>query len=926
MSDSATRALEVKRMDLFRLAAGHFITKYWLWLLIGWVIVAAALRTVAPAWDDIAADGDLRFLPSDTRVATGRRALENAFPGYQFESQLVIIAAGDGKTAMAGEAVAQALDLARHLHWYVAQSAWQELDQVENASDSKAGGEESRKLSRQENFLAEIAFDNVDAVIGIDDELARFLGTSHPDFPFARIDGTYKLRSQILTLQGAESDNIEAETIEADIETAQILEEQSSAGLTQLLELPLPKWSEPVQDVWTWRDPLLGHKLLHSEELARVITLQLSTDFTSTRNVELLQRITELTEQLRDKYAPIVDTPLRIELAGSAAVGSDLIQAAAGGVRITEVVTIALVCLILIVLYQSPLLILIPMLSIALSLSISTSLIALLAQRPESSIGFLQVFTTTRIFIVVLLFGAGTDFCLFFLARNRELILAKKKLNRKQVQRSVASAWLSVHRALIASAVTTMVGLGLMWFSDFAKFQYSGPIIAIALGVTLCVCLTFTPALCVAFGRGVYWPAKLQQAGSTTPERRSVWTRIARFVTSRPKLALLSSAGCLAIPATWGFINVQHVTYDLPSELSAEAPSRRGQELAAQFFPVENANRPVTIIAELPAAIESEEALREACTALAEKLYIEGVLAVRHISDPLGDYPPGRRKGMFDRDAWRQRILKSHRLTLQRYVSSTPGFQQRVARFDVVLDASSFSVQADEIVGRIEDVLSEESERPESKWHNMTTTLTGTAVGIGDLRRVTQADQNRIRLLVTIGVWLVLLVMLRKPLLTAYLIATVLLSYLATLGITHAWFAFMMGEAYVGLDWKVPLFLFVILVAVGQDYNVYLVTRIIEETKHASSIPDAVSRALSATGGIITSCGLVMAGTFIAMTSPAILSSLSEVLPEQFGFASSLVLSGITELGFALACGVMLDTLIVRSILVPAFVVWRRKV
>jgi putative drug exporter of the RND superfamily len=164
-------------------------------------------------------------------------------------------------------------------------------------------------------------------------------------------------------------------------------------------------------------------------------------------------------------------------------------------------------------------------------------------------------------------------------------------------------------------------------------------------------------------------------------------------------------------------------------------------------------------------------------------------------------------------------------------------------------------------------------------------------------------------------------VLLRQWLLSTYLIFTVLLSYFATLGISYWVFSKIYAPDYHGMDWKVPLFLFVILVAVGQDYNVYLVTRIAEEQR-ALALKAAVRRALHLTGGIITSCGIVMAGTFVAMTSPAILQWLTGVLPHGWLADDAPVLRGITELGFALSFGVMLDTLVVRSILVPAFYVY----
>ncbi len=126
------------------------------------------------------------------------------------------------------------------------------------------------------------------------------------------------------------------------------------------------------------------------------------------------------------------------------------------------------------------------------------------------------------------------------------------------------------------------------------------------------------------------------------------------------------------------------------------------------------------------------------------------------------------------------------------------------------------------------------------------------------------------------------------------------------------------GSSFVGLDWKLPLFLFVILVAVGQDYNVYLVTRVLEEVR-GGNFNAGLRRAVARTGGIITSCGVVMAGTFLSMTSAA----WAPPLLEFFGMADPTnrppTLASITQLGFALGLGVLLDTFYVRPILVPAY-------
>jgi len=155
--------------------------------------------------------------------------------------------------------------------------------------------------------------------------------------------------------------------------------------------------------------------------------------------------------------------------------------------------------------------------------------------------------------------------------------------------------------------------------------------------------------------------------------------------------------------------------------------------------------------------------------------------------------------------------------------------------------------------------------------------------------------------------------------LCSYLIATVLLSYYATLGMTIIFFRWLYGADYLGLDWKLPLFLFVILVAIGQDYNVYLVTRILEEQKYRPGWLSALRRAVSKTGGIITACGLVMAGTFFSMTASAWFPAMKQWFGGDVD-ATVSTLRGTVELGFALGLGVLVDTFYVRTILVPSFV------
>lgn len=931
------------RASWYKLSLSKLITRYWPLVIGGWIALAMLLRTVAPAWNDIAADGDLAFLPPTVPSAVGQRELTRAFPSMGSRSAMVMVIA-NAQTPLSVGDQALAMEIARRLHWAAARNLWLKLQTSQSPIAQPrvsqramaTEGDIDYALSAADieaDVAAQNAIDNLNEAIEIEELLGRYLQSATPNVTFFRLPDAYQLRGQLLRDYGEASDQPQAAL---DLDTAALMREQQ----TPVLAEELPKWAKNIRDVWSWRHPVVGHKLGSNEAHARLINVQLGSDFTAVDNIATLSGLEHLALELREQYMPLINPATRIEWSGSAAVGADMLRAAASGVKMTESITILLVLLILAVVYRAPILIAIPLASIALSLVVATHLIALLARDPASHTGYgLSVFTTTRIFVVVLLFGAGTDFCMFLLARSRELLQARSVGSRRAWHRLVGHSWMSVHDALVASALTTVVGLALMWFSQFEKFQYSGPIIAISLLVTLCVCLTFTPALLSGIGPVAFWPRRPKgsqpngQKVTSDDEREQLafdesgsgyWEKLAGWIVARPAVALIVTLLVLAIPAGYGLTRLGRVTYDLTEELSASAPSRRGARLISQYLPTQDGS-PLMVLLIRDEPFASDDELRAACDSLSATLYVDGVDSVRSLTDPLGDYPPGKRMGLFDKDAWRRRVL--NRIARERYVSNVDTMQLRAARFDVVLSDNPFSLEAGATLKRVHAALAQELSQPQSPWHGAQMTTTGTTVGITDLRHITQSDQQRIQILVTIGVWLVLVVLLRQWVLSTYLIFTVLLSYFATLGITYATFAALYAPDYSGLDWKVPLFLFVILVAVGQDYNVYLVTRIFEEQrrlgKASGARREAVKRALQMTGGIITSCGFVMAGTFIAMTGPAILLWLSPSLPMGWVDPNTPVLRGMTELGFALALGVLLDTLIVRTILVPAFMVLR---
>jgi RND superfamily putative drug exporter len=653
-----------------------------------------------------------------------------------------------------------------------------------------------------------------------------------------------------------------------------------------------------IEDVWTHDMQVIGEKLKSPDGRAVLIALQMQGEFMAVENIRVLDRVSTVLQEVRE--AEEYPAGLQLGITGSAAVGGDMLGSAAESVRNTELTTVLVIVAILLAVYRAPMLVIVPLAAITVSVVVGTSVLALLTQLnrlPAMEWWDFKVFTTTRIFIIVILFGSGTDFCLFLIARYRE------ELQRGVEQReALASAMAGVGEALVGSAATTIVGLSMMFFADFGKFRDSGPAIAVCLAVTLAACLTLAPALLQATRHYVFWPSQLTPAMAQTgrSEHRGpplgtfdFWARISQLVIRRPGLVLVASVGLL-MPLAAAGLSVE-ITYDLLNEMRAARPSVAGSELLRKHFPAGETG-PVTVLVQRPDAnFRTTEGRNEVADLTAEFLTLDGVEAVRSLTQPFG-HAIGGLGSILGGGAARVLAANTSRAR-DTYATPVEALAGSVARFDLILAEEPFSREAAERLSEIERHLAQmQHENP--AWREASFFFTGTTSATRDLQRVTTSDQIRIQRLVVLAVLAVLLVLLRQPLVCVYLILSVLFSYYVTLGATELVFEWLYRESFTGLDWKVPLFLFVILIAVGEDYNIYLMTRVIEEQERHGPIR-GLERAIARTGGIITSCGIIMAATFISMATGT--------------------LRGMQELGFALSLGVLLDTLVVRPVLVPAF-------
>jgi RND superfamily putative drug exporter len=439
--------------------------------------------------------------------------------------------------------------------------------------------------------------------------------------------------------------------------------------------------------------------------------------------------------------------------------------------------------------------------------------------------------------LTVLVVGAGTDYALLLVARYREEL-------RRHEDRHEAMAY-ALHRAspaIVASAATVAVGMLCLMLAQMNSTAGLGPVLAIGVGVTLVVMLTLLPALLVVVGRWIFWP-KRPAFGSEEPTAFGFWARVGQRISVRPRTVWVGTAVVLLV-ACLGMFKLDTGGLSSSEQYTKEFDSIKGQKLLEDHGMVDTSS-PIMVVSNADQAQAVAEAIRG----------VDGVGEVNDLIPPQGGV----------------------KLT----IVGVNGDPAASAAFDQVTAIRAAVHQvggADALVG-------------------------GTSAIYLDIEHASHRDNKVIIPVVLIVVMLILMLLLRAVLSPVLLIATVVLSFGAALGIStllfHGVFThlFSHGEGFRHADASFPLFVFTFLVALGIDYNIFLMTRVREETQTKGTRQGSLV-ALQATGGVITSAGLVLAATF------AVLGSLPLVF--------------LGELGTAVALGVILDTIVVRSVLVTA--------
>jgi RND superfamily putative drug exporter len=436
----------------------------------------------------------------------------------------------------------------------------------------------------------------------------------------------------------------------------------------------------------------------------------------------------------------------------------------------------------------------------------------------------------------VLVIGAGTDYALLLVARYREEL-------RRHEDRHEAMAF-ALHRAapaIVASAATVAVGMLCLLLAEMSSTAGLGPVAAIGVAVTLVVMLTLLPALLVVCGRWVFWPYR-PGFGSHEPTTTGRWARLGAWIARRPRPVWVGTSLALGV-ACLGLVTMNVGTVPADEQYTQEFDSVTGQRLLVAHG-LADTSSPVHVVA-------SADHAEQVVTAIGT---VDGLGTVQTAIPPVDG-------------------VKLISITQE----ADPASPEAVAEVEAVRGAVQAVPGADAQV-------------------------TGTAALFLDSERASIRDSLLIIPLVLLVVMLILMVLLRAVLAPVLLILTVVLSFGAALGISTLVFHGLAQVLDEGAGFELvgsafPLFTFVFLVALGIDYNIFLMTRVREETATRGTREGSLV-ALASTGGVITSAGLVLAATF------AVLGTLPLVF--------------LAQMGITVALGVMLDTMVVRSVLVTA--------
>ncbi|WP_413364469.1 MMPL family transporter [Lysinibacillus sp. 3P01SB] len=503
--------------------------------------------------------------------------------------------------------------------------------------------------------------------------------------------------------------------------------------------------------------------------------------------------------------------------------------------------TIAIILVLLIVIYRSPLLAFIPLLATVIVYQVVNQSVALMGA------GGLEINNSTTSIMSILLFAAVIDYSLFVFSRYRE------ELNHYESKyEAMKYAMRATGEPVFFAGGTVLAAMLILFFADFRDYQNFAPIFGLAMFIIILASITLVPALFTLFGRKAFWP-KVPKYGEQKEVKHGIWGGVAKFVVNKPGL----SGGLVAIFMLITALNVFNLDFEFNSvkNFPEDLPSRVGYEIVEEEFNKGD-------LAQTTVILDGAEALTE------EEI-----------------------------QAFTNKLISYEEVNSATLAAATD--DQTAAKVNISLTMNPYSSEA---INFIEDLREDTDSSMKGLEIEADVYYSGTTAKLADERDINNGDIIKIVILETLLILVLLLALTRSIKMPIYMMATILISYVSALGLGLFLVDVLFG--YDAVSTRVPVYAFIFLVALGIDYNIILVSRFMEERKN-KKVKDALEVAIRNTGGVISSAGLILAATFAALTT--------------------MPIADLFIFGFMVAVGILIDTFLVRGMLLPSLILFFEK-
>ncbi|MEN2768959.1 MMPL family transporter [Ornithinibacillus xuwenensis] len=559
-----------------------------------------------------------------------------------------------------------------------------------------------------------------------------------------------------------------------------------------------------------------------------IIPINLDSNLDTPEVKEILNEITGIIDDNKE---------LTVSVTGPAGIAVDTTELFSRADLVLILSTVAIILVLLIIIYRSPLIALIPLIAAVFVYQVVTQVLGLFGKSG-------LVLSSQSVSIMsVLLFAAVIDYSLFVFSRFREEL---KQHENKHTAMKIAMRGTGL--PVFYSGGTVFLAMIILIFAELGDYKNFAPIFGTALAVIMIASVTLVPALFTVFGRKSFWPI-IPRVGDTTVKTSSFWSKVGKSVTKKPIVSVLVVGLFILISSAYN-VNLKY-EFDLLKSFPEDMPSRVGYELLEENFEAGDL-APTTVLVEADNSISEES----------QQALLEKLSSQNHVSNVRMD-------------------------------NQTE--DKTVMTYSLSFEDSPYSIES---LDALEAIQEKSNQILDSSNINGELYFAGETAASIDDRNLNNRDLVVIVLLETILIFIMLIFLTKSFKMPLYMMGTILVSFFAALGL-----GMFLTNLFFDIDSisnRVPVYAFIFLVALGIDYNIILVSRFIEE-RQKHSIQKATEIAVANTGGVISSAGIILAATFaVLMTQPIQL---------------------LFVFGFIVAVGILIDTFLIRGILLPSLIV-----